>query len=84
MPVREGGHAVNTASVADGSVREGTFGRQPVELGHCLEAVNGRVGLEALQSLAQGVDLLVCQRVDVLPHHVGRFAAVADHRCYIT
>ena len=66
VPVGEGGHAVNAASVANSGVRMGALGRQTVVLSQGLETVDRGVLLEPVHSLAQLVDLAFRKHVDVL------------------
>ena len=81
VPVGEGGHAVDAAGVANSGVRVGTLGRQTVEFGHRLEAVNGSVVLEASHGLAESVHLLVRQHVHVLADHCPFGSAVPNDSC---
>ena len=83
VPVGEGGHAVNAASVANSGVRMGALGRQTVVLSHRLEAVDGSIVLEPSHGLAQSVYLLVRQHVDVLANQCFLSFAVSDGGCQV-
>ena len=68
VPMREGGHAMDTTGVSDSGIRVGTLGGQTVELSHCLVSVNRSVSLEPLHGLAKLIDFLIGQLADVLSY----------------
>ena len=83
MPVREGGHAVGTASQLIFRIGAGAPVGLPMEGSDVAVPVNGRVLLKTLHGVPEVLHLLTCQGQDVTAHvlHVFKRDVVVIMNC---